>query len=133
MSNDIRKLKWVGDPPMLLEDQQTVAVWKHEVRRAVAMPGCTRTCAPPAPNNPGFPGLSKTYVFGKTANKRAKATVWDLILNVDSIDAEIIMRLAPDEFKDVTDDLHPELVKNEPFIVRKEGSKYKKYRAARSI
>lgn len=133
MDNDIRLLKWVGEPAILMEDRMTVVNWKHENNRAVATLGSVRVCRPPKSptDKQGTPGLSKTYRFGAAQKGRRRAVVSDLTLPVDALDAEIIMRVNPDEFIDVTNHPNPNSVVNEPYIVKqKPDGKFYKFRTS---
>lgn len=102
-----RKIKWVGDPAILLDDSYTVADWDWENNRVVAVVKyARRVCDPDA-----FVGLSRSYTFGGPEAK-------DFVIEMDEIDADIILRGSVWEFVDVTDEEDPDLVVNEPIIVR---------------
>lgn len=107
----MRRIKWVGEPAMLLEDGWRVANWKHENRRTVAAPGVAMRRMSKAK----FPGLSRDYVWGEGRDGLADAT--KLIIDVDDTDWELIHDKFPLEFKDVTDHPDPESVGNDPIIV----------------
>lgn len=113
----VRMIKWVGEPSILFADGFTVANWKHEDHRSVAVMGhATKKI-----NHHKFPGLGRTYHWGGQPGKK-KVTMADMIQPVDELDWNLIHEQFPYEFKDVTDHPHPELVENDPVIVHRDPS-----------
>jgi hypothetical protein len=111
----VKQIKWVGEPSILHADGFKVGNWKHENRRTVALMGnATRTL-----NHRKFPGLSRTYRWGGNP-ETGKPTMQDIIQPVLDADWELIHKHFPFEFKDVTDHPNPELVENDPIIVRQD-------------
>lgn len=122
----IRRLKWIGDPPMLMEDGWTIPNWDYENNRVVALVGyANRTLTPD-----DIPGLSKVYVWGKAKKRGQRATWKEFIQDVDEIDAQLILAGCPDEFRDVTDHPTPETVRHDPVIIYKDKDTGKYYRAS---
>lgn len=98
-----RLLKWVGDPQRLKADGFSVANWKYEQHRAIALPGLSARMIKP------YDVLGKDH-FGREVrrpNGLKREYYWSknlpgFVLEVDAADAEIILKRAPHEFVDVT-------------------------------
>lgn len=118
----VRLLKWVGDPVLVKEDGFGVPNWKYENNRLIVVPGRHNRIlrkgdgAELDPNGKPIAGtgLSREYVWHKSNMSR--------ILEVPFRDAQIILRSCGEEFKDVTDEVHPEKVTNTRIVVRSKKS-----------
>ena len=118
----VRLLKWVGDPVLVKEDGFGVPNWRYENNRLIVVPGRhTRILKKgdgaelDASGKPiAGTGLSQEYVWEKTNKSR--------IIEVPFRDAQIILRTSGEEFKDVTDEVNPESVRNTRIVVRSKKS-----------
>lgn len=113
-----RLLKWLGDPPRLREDGFTVANWRYENHRVIAIQGLTSRLIEPfdviGRDQYGRPvkkpnGLKRRYEWHKHLP--------NFVLEVDEDDARIILMRQPYEFRDVTDIVDPSKVRHDPIIV----------------
>lgn len=112
-----RLIKWVGDPAVLKSDGFGVANWKHENSRAYPLDMPMNVSADTERVlEQGTGGLSRTYAWTKrtTVGSNGHAT-W--VLPVDERDAAIILRIAPTEFRDVTNVSDPSKVRSQPIIL----------------
>jgi hypothetical protein len=82
----ILRIKWVGEPPILLADGFTVGNWKHENTRTVAVPGTTWRKI----NHKNFPKLSRSYVWGLDTNGLLDKSGKTLIQPVEERDWALI-------------------------------------------
>jgi hypothetical protein len=112
----ILRIKWVGEPPILLADGFTVGNWKHENTRTVAVPGTTWRKI----NHKNFPKLSRSYVWGLDTNGLLDKSGKTLIQPVEERDWALIHEAYPYEFKDVTNHPDPESVSNDPLLIAKD-------------
>jgi len=97
----------VGDPPVLRKDGWTVANWKYENKRFIALHGyATRQIDKSCDHR-----LTRSYEWDKDLP--------DYILPVEFGDAQVIMEICPHEFKDVTDHPNPASVTNTPIILNR--------------
>lgn len=114
----MRLIKWVGDPPVLKADGWSVANWRYENARTIAVPGKAERIITPydvlktsdgreihKPN-----GLSREYYWHRNTP--------NFVLEVDEADARIILSRQPHEFRDVTDVADPSTVTNTPIILQ---------------
>jgi hypothetical protein len=129
------KIKWVGDPRVTLPDGYTCGDWVWENNRVVAVAGkAVRIC-----HKDEFPGLSKTYVFGGTAKGKTSKEMMEnsvpskdvktFVIDMDPVDADIILERGLWEFVDVTGIEHPEFVVNEPIRIHRERESDQLYRS----
>jgi hypothetical protein len=119
----VRLIKWVGDPRLLKEDGWRVANWSYEKGRVINMgdkrckrhlrpgDGCDYELDPDGtPIRPLRPikgtGIKGEYHFDGIRS----------IVEVPFEDARIILAKGGDEFKDVTNEAHPELVESTVII-----------------
>lgn len=102
-----RRLKWVGDPPVLRKDGWSVANWAYERKRTIALAGFAERII----NQSDIPGLSRSYKWDKDLP--------GYVLDVEFGDARVILERCPHEFKDVTDVPDPSTVTNTPIILNR--------------
>lgn len=128
-----RLIKWVGDARSVKPDGFGVGSWKHENNRVIATikhwrilekgaGGPFELDPDPRSKSPwkdkkGRPvrhvagtGISREYVWHYRHTP-------GFILEVDFEDAKIILALSKGEFKDVTDEPHPEVIVNDVRVV----------------
>jgi hypothetical protein len=125
--NLYRLLKWVGDPVLVKEDGFGVPNWKYENNRVMAgfrsrrilRKGDGGDLTPIEWDENGnvtkykrdvSTGISRDYVWEKENKSR--------IVEVSFRDAQIILRVQGNEFKDVTDEARPEKVRNDVIVVK---------------
>lgn len=104
MRTEMRKIKWIGDPPVLRKDGWSVGNWRYENKRLIAMKGTSRTISPK-----DVPGLSKTYKW--------EASDLSKIVEMPFGDARLLLATGSHEFVDVTDAINPSSVKHKPIIL----------------
>lgn len=115
-----RLLKWVGDPPVLKADGWTVANWRYENARTIAVPGKTEriiTKFDEVRDESGL-GHAKRVPNGLTRDYYWHRNLPDFVLEVEEADARIILARQPHEFRDVTDVVDPSKVRNTPIILQ---------------
>lgn len=118
-----RLLKWIGDPPVVKADGWSVANWRHENARPIAMPRLARREITPYDE---FKTRDGRKVF--KPNGLSREYVWDVnlvnfVLEVDEADARIIMMRQPYEFADVTNVADPSTVHHSPIVLPPAGQK----------
>lgn len=86
-------------------DGWRVPNWRYENRRVIALPWIAWRLIEPQ----HLPGLSRSYKWDQRLP--------DYLLEVDAADARLILAAGPNEFRDVTDEAFPELVRHEPIVM----------------
>lgn len=123
IKRSFRKLKWVGEAPILMPDKWRVAIWKHENARLLALVGfCTLKITPEA-----MPGLSRAYTWGMKKNGLVSQNPADMIQDVDAVDAALILQYQSGMIVDVTDEADPLSVRVKPIIVYEDPKNPGKY------
>lgn len=114
----MRQIKFVGDPVLVKEDGFGVPNWRYENNRLIDTPRLTRILHKGDGAEIGVDGrpvagtgLSRDYIWEKSNRTR--------VIPVHIRDAAIILRNSGNEFKDVTDEAHPESVRNDRIVVKK--------------
>lgn len=105
-----RKIKWIGDPPVVKSDGWRIHDWTYENNRVIAHHGYhLRVLEKGTPAADGR-RISRTYVWGYDNLSG--------IIDVDPEDASIMLANSPTmEWVDVTDEPHPERVCHKPIVV----------------
>lgn len=113
-----RLIKWVGDPPVLKADGWSVANWRYENARTIAVPGRTERILTPYDEIRDEFGHVKFVPNGLSREYHWHTTLPEFVLEVSEADARIILARQPHEFRDVTDVADPSKVRNTPIILQ---------------
>src|SRR5262245_60825045 len=119
MSRSTRLIKWMGDPPALIAGTHPVprvANWHYENRRTIAAPGRSERVV--------LRFATERDVVGRpieVPNGLSRDYHWDLsnkhlVLEMPVSDWEVLHRLFPFEFLDVTDVADPDEIVNAPLV-----------------
>jgi hypothetical protein len=112
-----RLLKWVGAPPVLKSDGWSVANWRYENHRPIAVPGKTERIIEPVDRFRDERGRHVVVPNGLKRTYHWHRHLPNFVLEVDEDDARIILTREPHEFRDVTDVADPSKVTNTPRIL----------------
>jgi hypothetical protein len=100
-----RLIKWLGDPPVLRKNGWSVANWRYENRRVIALPGFVERVIDKSLD----PRLTRSYHWDKDLP--------NYVLPMELGDARVLLERCPHEFRDVTEVLDPSTVQHTPVIL----------------